>query len=128
MNEYQALPKISVYNARSLFPKLESFTTDLIEREIDVSFVSEIWEQTSNKKHASKIQELFELKGIKYISTPRCGRRGGGAAIAANLANFSLTKLNVSAPKTVEVVWGLLKLKTCGKPFNYYSLQFLLGT
>ena len=52
------------------------------------------------------------MKGIKYISTPRPGtKRGGGAAIAARLENFSLSKLNIPIPRSLEVVWGLLKPK-----------------
>ena len=103
-SEPNILPKISVYNARSLFPKIESFCTEMLERETDVSFVSEIWEQRKNTKHNWKIKEMLELKGIKYISNPRCGKRGGGAAIAANLKKFTLSKLNVHIPKGVETV------------------------
>ena len=52
------------------------------------------------------------MKGIKYISTPRPGaKRGGGAAIAARLEKFSLSKLNIPIPGSLEVVWGLLKPK-----------------
>ena len=50
------------------------------------------------------------MRGIKYISTPRPGnRRGGGAAIAVNTENFSLSKLNICIPNNLEVVWGLMK-------------------
>ena len=87
----------------------------MIERETDVSFVTEIWEKESSKTHARKIEELLELRGIKYISTPRRNKRGGGAAIIVNLANFTLSKLNVHIPKQVEAVWGLLKPKSHGK-------------
>ena len=55
---------------------------------------------------------MFELKGVKYISTPRPGtQRGGGAAIAVRTENFTISKLNIQIPKSVEVVWGLLKPK-----------------
>ena len=109
------LPRVTIYNARSLFPKIESFATDMKERETDVSFISEVWEKETSKKHAKKIEELLELQGIKYISTPRRNKRGGGAAVAVNLAKFSISKLNVQIPKKVEAVWGLLKPKLRGK-------------
>ena len=52
------------------------------------------------------------MSGIKYISTPRPGaKRGGGAAIAIRQQNFTLSKLNIPLPSSVEVVWGLLKPK-----------------
>ena len=52
------------------------------------------------------------MSGIKYISTPRPGaQRGGGAAIAVRLDKFTISKLNIAIPRSVEVVWGLLKPK-----------------
>ena len=105
-----SLPVISSYNMRSIFPKLDSYAEDFNERAIGLSFLSEIWEKSSNKKHQLKLQELFELKGILYISTPRPGsKRGGGVAITADPSKFSLTKLNISIPHKLEVSWGLLK-------------------
>ena len=52
------------------------------------------------------------MRGITYISTPRPGtRRGGGAAIVVNTEKFSISKLNISQPNCLEVVWGILKPK-----------------
>ena len=93
-------PVISNYNMRFIFPKINSFAEDFFEREIGLPFLSEIWEKSSNKKHQHKLQELFELKGIIYIS---------GVAIAADPSRFSLSKLNISIPHQLEVSWGLLK-------------------
>ena len=59
-----------------------------------------------------KIERMFEMSGIHYISTPRPGpQRGGGAAIAVREAKFTISKLNIPLPKSVEVVWGLLRPK-----------------
>ena len=108
----QFLPKIVTYNVRSLIPKIRSVAADILERESDLIFLTEIWQKEDDKKHQYKIEELLELDGIKYISTPRTGaRRGGGAALAVRLENFSITKLNISIPKSLEVVWGLIKPK-----------------
>ena len=64
------------------------------------------------KKHQFKIEELFELKGMKYISTPRPGtRRGGGAAIVVNTEKFSISKLNIPIQSGLEIVWGLMRPK-----------------
>ena len=56
---------------RSLFPKVESLANDVEDRSCDVSFLSEVWEKADSKRHAFKIAKLFELRGLKYISTPR---------------------------------------------------------
>ena len=36
---------------------------------------------------------------------------GGGAAIAVRLEKFTLSKINITLPKNVEAVWGLVKPK-----------------
>ena len=53
------LPRITNYNMRSLFPKLGNFARDMIERESDISFLTEVWQKQENKKHQSKLEELF---------------------------------------------------------------------
>ena len=97
---------------RSLIAKIENFGDVMEDRNCDLSFLSEVWGKLENEKHQFKIEELFELKGMKYISTPRPGtRRGGVAAIVVNTERFSLSKLNVPNPNSLEVVWGLMKPK-----------------
>ena len=104
------LPRISSYNMRALMAKSVSLAQDMWDRSTDISFLSEIWEQSENKRHQYKIEELYELKGYKYISTPRPGnRRGGGAAIVVNTARLSVSKLNVENPNGLEIVWGIIK-------------------
>ena len=104
------LPKFSSYNMRSLMPKLSSWATDMTDRLCSLSFLVEIWQKSESKKHLFKIEELLEIRGIRYISTPRPGnRRGGGAAIAANIEEYSLSKLNICIPNNLEIVWGILK-------------------
>ena len=57
----------------------------------------------------------MNMDEIKYISTPRMTKRGGGAAICVSLEKFSLDKIEASNPNKVEVVFGLLRPKktTC---------------
>ena len=66
----QNLPVIAAYNVRSFFPKLNSVKTDLIEREISLSFFSEIWEKKESKNHSMEIEGMLQMHGLKYISTP----------------------------------------------------------
>ena len=64
------LPRIYLTNTRSLIPKINAFKNDVIEREIDLCLVSEIWEDNENVKHKTEIEKMLELEGLKYISTP----------------------------------------------------------
>ena len=110
--ECLSLPIIAVSNVRSLLPKINNFKTDVLEREIGLSLLSEIWEVKGKKKHASEVTKMLEIEGLKYISTPRASyKRGGGCAIVAHLPKFSLEKIDVSIPQSVEVVYGLLRPK-----------------
>ena len=114
-----SLPIVVQYNIRSLLPKLSSWAEDFQERSVGVAFLTEVWEKATNNKHQDKLEELFEMKGILYISTPRPGRkRGGGVALAADPCNFSLKKLNVQNPHQLEVAWGLLKPKIVTGPIT----------
>ena len=107
-----SLPKMSNYNMRSLMPKNFNFGTDMEDRNWSISVLTEVWQKAENTKHQFKIEELFELRGMKYISTPRPGtRRGGGAAIVVNTEVFSISKLNINIPHNLEIVWGLLRSK-----------------
>ena len=100
----ESLPVISVSKLSSLAPKIRNFRTDLIEREITVSLISEIWEKVGCKKQMYEIEKMLQLDGLKYISTPRTTKRGGGAAIVANIEKYSLEKIQVLIPYNLEVV------------------------
>ena len=64
---------------------------------------------------------MLEMHGIKYISTARPGsKRGGGAAIAVRQENFTLSKLNIFIPKSVENVCD------SGTSYNNNSMLLLL--
>ena len=82
----------------------------MLERDVSISFLCEVWKKSENRKHQYKIEEMLELHGISYISTPRPGaKRGGGAAIAVNPTKFTVSKLNIAIPKPLEAVWALLR-------------------
>ena len=108
--EALSLPIILSYNMRSIWGKLDSLALDMVERSGAICFLNEVWEKMENKKHKKRIEEMFEMKSISYISTPRPGaKRGGGAAIATNTDRFSVTKLNIFIPKPLEIVWALMR-------------------
>ena len=104
------LPTFTVYNMRSIWSKINNLAEDIEDRNVDISFLSEVWEKKESKRHQQGIENLLEMKGISYISTPRPGtKRGGETAVAANPGKFFLSKLNIEIPKPIEVVWGLLR-------------------
>ena len=76
-----SLPKIVNYNVRSLMPKIGNFSLDMKERDLDISFLTEVWQKLENKKHQLKLEELLEMEGIQYISTPRPGTKRGGVQL-----------------------------------------------
>ena len=107
----ESLPIMSVSNLRSLAPKFNNFKNDMIEREISLAMLSEVWEKAGCKKQMYEMEKMLQMDGLKYISTPRTTKRGGGAAIVANVTKFSLEKIQVIIPHNLEVVWGLLRPK-----------------
>ena len=90
----QFLPTVSVSNLRSLWPKINNFKNDFLEREVSLGLLSEIWQKKGNKKHKYEIEKMLEKEGLKYISTPRpSNKRGGGCAVVEYLPHFSLEKI-----------------------------------
>ena len=107
------LPVISVCNLRSFFPKVCNFKNDFLEREIDFGLLCEVWQMKENKKHSLEIEKMLELDGLKYFSTMRpSGKRGGGAAIIANLEKFTINQLNTSNPNNLAICAPLEKPKS----------------
>ena len=94
-----SLPTISLYNMRSLWARARSLVDDITFRHTDICFLTKVWQQAESKKHKYKIEEMLEIKGIHYISTPRPkGQRGGGVAMAFPNSRFQVTKLNIIIP------------------------------
>ena len=116
------LPIVATYNCRSLFPKIESLKKDLLERKIDVGFLTEVWKQTNNIEHRFEIEKMLEMSGLQYISAARPpnakGVSYGGAAIVVNVKNFTCEKLKVNTPSNLEAVWGLLRPKNGSAKFK----------
>ena len=109
--EGESLPIISVSNVRSLIPKVGNVKNDILERDISLSIFLEVWEKTNCKKQQFEFEKMFQIDGLRYISTPRLTKRGGGAAIIVNIRKFSLEKIPILIPNNLEVVWGLMRPK-----------------
>ena len=97
---------------RSLSPKINNFKTDVLEREISIALLSEVWEKAKSKKHQFQFEKMFQMSGLKYISTPRMFKRGGGAAIVVDTSKFCIEKESIMIPNRLEVVWGIVRPKS----------------
>ena len=105
-----SLPAISLYNMRSIWSKIGNLADDVLMRQTDICFLTEVWEKLNNKRHRYKMEEMMEMKGIHCISTPRTGgRRGGGVAMAFPKTRFQVSKLNIEVPKPLECIFALIK-------------------
>ena len=122
------LPVVAVANVRSILPKLNSLIEKIENEEIDVSLVVEVWEKMGkkNRHFQSKVEEIMEMKGLKYISCGArpSGKRGGGAAILVNTEKFSLEKLDINIPHNLEVQWGLVRPKKITPSTKYREMIF----
>ena len=111
---------------RSFFPKCDNFAQDMYERESDLSFLTEVWEKSEKKRHQFKLEELLEIRGIKYISTPRPGaQRGGGAAIAVRLEKFNISKLNIPLPRKHLYIYIKARIYFDVDYFHFIFVQVL---
>ena len=106
------LPTVAVYNHRSIWKKIKNFSTEFREMKMGVALHSEVWENKEKKAHRRKIDDLFQMDGITYISTPRPNRRGGGSAITCDDVNFFIKEIKVDNPFNLEVTFASLRPKS----------------
>ena len=126
--EALSAPRSTLYNVWSAWAKWNNIAEDIENRETDVCFLTEVWEKAESKKHQKAAESMLEMKGIKYVSTPRPGvRRGGGTALACSERLFHMTKLNISIPSPLEACFALLKPKNpTGKINKFICCSFYL--
>ena len=107
-----SLPNIWSANHRSLWPRLNNTVDELLELDAHIGFHCEIWENKANDNQQYQLEKAYELKGVKFISTPWSDQAGGGVGITVlNGSPFNLQQLFPANPRKLEVCWGLLKLK-----------------
>ena len=121
-----SVPRITLYNMRSAWSKLDNLMEDMEMRSTSLCFLTEVWQVTESRKHQEAIEQLLELHGVKYVSTPRPGaRRGGGTALACNEEHFHMSKLNIAIPSPLEACFTLVKpKKPTGKISKFLCVSF----
>ena len=53
------LPNVILYNMRSFFPKQQNFCLDFEEREIDIAFLTEVWEKKEKKNIKRRLKKCL---------------------------------------------------------------------
>ena len=121
-----SVPRMTLYNMRSAWSKLDNLAEDMRMRKTDLCVLTEVWQVAENVKHQEAIEELLELHGVKYVSTPRPGaRRGGGTALACSEEYFHMSKLNIAIPKPLEACFTILRpKKPTGKITKFICCSF----
>ena len=88
---------VSVTNARSLLPKLESLYNTLVELDSDIAIVSETWLKDDPRVN----QTLLDLEDRKKVSIIRRdrgnGKQAGGVAICYKSENIEMRAVKMPA-------------------------------
>ena len=105
-----SLPKVLNLNPRSIYNKLEEFSTFVKEEEVDLICMSESWEREDQT-----LDNVIKIDDFKVISNvhQRTGK-GGRPAVIVNTKKFdteNLTNTTVSIPWGVKIVWAVLTPK-----------------
>ena len=115
INASAYLPVIAVINCRSLQPKLRSLVEKFQNEDYSIAVLCEIWEKTGKKNSyfQSKVEEMLELDGLKYLScgSRPSGKRGGGVAILIDSRKLNIEKLQIHVPNNLEVLWAIVRPK-----------------
>ena len=126
INASSSLPVVAVANVRSLLPKVNSFIEKMKNESIQLCLIVEVWEKQGrkNKHFQAKTEEMMEMHGYKYIScgARSSGKRGGGAAILADLKTFTIENLSINVPNNLEVIWALVRPKNIIQGTKYAEI------
>ena len=120
------MPVVAGINCRSLQPKLRSLVEKFKNEEFSIGILCEIWEKTGKKNRyfQSKVEDMLEMDGLKYIScgSRPSGKRGGGVAILIDSTQLNIEKLHVHVPNNLEVLWAIVRPKELppGSKFKEY--------
>ena len=76
-----SVPRVSLYNARSVWAKWDNLAEDISQRQTNLCLLTEVWQVKENKKHQKAVENMLEMNDIKYMShrQAKCqaGRRHG---------------------------------------------------
>ena len=97
------LPLCILFNARSVYNKVDNLTQMLNQIGPDFCIISETFE-----RQKKQLKDLLEGQHLKYISHFRKNRAaGGGSAIVYNENRFFVSNLEIPAQEEIECCWAL---------------------
>ena len=114
INQAKSLPKITLYNMRSIWSKLKNKANDMKERSASISIINELWMKEEDKEQEDALKEIHEMDNVKAIVNPRKRKKRGGGVGFLQMEDdedFSLEKVDVNIPKNLETLWAILRLK-----------------
>ena len=113
------VPSVMNINPRSVYNKVNEFSTLVEEYQSDLIFMSETWDRVSQP-----LENVIQIEGYRVITAvnPR-NFKGGKPALIINEDKFFIKPLNpdpITVPDGVEAVWALVTPKN-SKPNNQFS-------
>ena len=95
-----------MFNARSLYSKVDNFKNLLYQIGPEITIISETWE-----RQRQSIEDLLSSDQFKVISYKRRQinnrQPGGGCAIIYNSRRHNVSKIDINPPDGVEACWAL---------------------
>ena len=61
--EALSVPRVTLYNARSVWSKWNNLAEDILMRQTDLCILTEVWQKSESKKHQKAIESMFETMG-----------------------------------------------------------------
>ena len=98
------LPLCLMFNARSVYNKVNNLRTMLKQIGPDITIISETWE-----RKRLCLDDLLSLSQFKSLSYCRQQRPGGGCAIIYNDQRFEVNPFEINVPDDVEATWAVFK-------------------
>ena len=89
---------------RSLLPKIGNLAEDMIQRNIQIALLCEVWEKSANRKYQ---QEIERMGSSTYPAQGLEGGLEGGVGIVANSEFYSIKKIDIANPYKLECIWPL---------------------
>jgi hypothetical protein len=101
------LPLCLMFNARSVYNKINNLRTMLNQIGPDITIVSETWER--RRQCLDELLSLSQFKSVSYCRQQvfRNKQPGGGCAIIYNESRFEVTPFDICVPENVEATWAI---------------------
>ena len=103
------LPLCLMFNARSIYNKVNRLRTMLNQIGPDITIISETWER--RRQSIDELLSLSQFKSVSYCRQKVSKNKapGGGSAIIYNDNRFEVTEFGICVPENVEATWAVFR-------------------